>query len=124
MMWEALELRAPWGGEEYKFAHRIVHAVASGKRPTISPQALAANAPQPKEYIPLMQRAWAQLPDDRPGFPEIFDAMKRMSIMSSDPSSIPTPVRANPRRGSSYGGSPSHRLSHVSKRFVDNALAR
>lgn len=66
IMWELLELSAPW--KELSFSSHILRRVAAGERPHVSHKTVNA---APLQYVARMQRCWAQDPLDRPDFDEI-----------------------------------------------------
>ncbi len=75
ILWELLTWRLPWHGTNQ---FQVMRLVLNGGRPAI---------PGPEEvqgggfaglgdYVALMQRCWAQEPQDRPGFGEVVRCLR------------------------------------------------
>eukprot|EP00939_MAST-03C_sp_MAST-3C-sp1_P004180 g4180.t1 len=75
VLYETLALKMPW--TEFAFSHQILSAVESGDRPAIDPR-LKYEAP--RQFVALMKRCWAQDPEDRCGFDEIYDTLQDMKV--------------------------------------------
>ena len=86
-----LELNEPWIERPrlQKWSYLLVDAVGAGERPNISAEKASL---APSGYVELMQKCWAQAPNDRPDFGAVFYQLQNMSQSNPPPSpAAPTP---------------------------------
>lgn len=80
VLWELLTWQVPWGAAN---PWAVVSAINAGGRPPIpSPQDLpgpqSGEWPQLERYVELMQRCWAQAPEERPTFDEVIAELRAL----------------------------------------------
>lgn len=80
IMYEAIELNAPWWEEKYqKWTSIVFDAVEDGKKPIVSPARLRS---APEGYVELMNMCQSFEPKDRPDFLTITH---RLRALRGDP---------------------------------------
>jgi len=81
MLWETLELTAPWSHER-RFQHgpvraNIMLAVENEERPPMTPSKLAA---APDGFDAMIRASWAHDPSSRPSFSELLHELQDMQL--------------------------------------------
>ena len=80
ILWEAMELRAPWSEKKYqKWTFRIFDEVEAGIRPPITKELTA-----PQDYVDLVKECWHHDPDSRPTFPIVQERLRQMFLKYSE----------------------------------------
>ena len=109
IVYECLELRAPWShdGKKYTFAHKVLHAVMRGERPSLIRCCDKKKLGKIEEQlINLMNKCWHQDPHRRPVFSDVnhcVECIRKENLCGSS---------KMPRRRRGAGKKPLHVLAH------------
>jgi hypothetical protein len=79
VLFELLTLQLPWGDAA---PWAVVTEIQAGRRPVVPPAAQLGLRPTPSgldAYVALMQRCWAQQPQDRPSFEQIMAELRAIA---------------------------------------------
>ena len=110
IVYECLELRAPWShdGRKYTFAHKVLHAVMRGERPPLIRCNKKNLGKIEEQLIDLMNECWHQDPHRRPLFSDVNHTVE--CIRKENLSSFGSAKMPRRRRGA--GKKPRHVLAH------------
>jgi serine/threonine protein kinase len=117
VLWELLSWELPWGTTG---PWVIVGALGAGERPPIPPRSELPGPPGTAEwegldgYLALMQRCWAQEPEDRPSFEAIINELEGMAPPLPPSADSPPQTPLSPSSTASGRSSRSRRPSSAS----------
>ena len=88
ILWEALEMLAPWSHDGKRFQKgpvcgKIMQAVEKGERPPISQEGNAPNG-----FVTLVKECWVSNPEARPTFKDVLYRLQDMEVRTGPSASV------------------------------------